>query len=769
MGNKKKIDLDVSDEEKTDSKNLLNINTKYAERYDNWRNKEELQKLKDKYGDVNLLDDDESSSDETEDEDARELTDDVEKEFLKALSLVKSRDPKIYDKEQCKFFDQYNSAKESEDEEEDPNKKRTKKEDKKTLKDLEREMILKKLEITDEHLENTNIYEDDENHNDNLKIKSNKSYFEEQDEIKKSLKNVVDKLAEESDDEEVFLKVKTKTEDEKEKEEADFIEWLKGKKEKIKDNELEKNMKYLHDHWNNPDLSYEEKYLRDFILNKRYIFKDSDEEDDEKDTVKTTEKDAKFDQPLDYVDLSEEEKIVENQEDFERKFNFRFEEPDPEFVKSYPRTIADSMRRKDNKRKEKRKEYKERKETEKQKKKEEIKRLKNLKRKEIMDKLEKLKKITGNYDLKLDVDDLEKDFDPDEYEKKMQATFDDEYYQQPDSTLNEDPDNEEDKPVFTDDEDEDLKYINWDEWGGKEESEEIPFEENNKKKKKKKKDDDDEPLDPDFIMDADYDPSMEQPTKAKKKGKFAEAVSNKKPIFDPNEKSFEEYFEEYYKLDCEDVIGGDLPCRFKYREVVPNDFGLTIEEILSSKDTELNQWASLRKAIQYRPIQDEIQDSKTFKNKKNQIDLKKKILASYYNPPDEEEEEEENEETDAEKVAKQELNSDKKQKSKNKKSENEKNSKEENEKESNSEKNQKSKHKKSEKDRMNKSPKKKQRVQQEENKEEEKTIQVTTKDHKIDEPNNIEKKNGIKKNKNKKKKKNKNIVESLTDERLAAY
>ncbi|XP_078807463.1 protein KRI1 homolog [Oryzias latipes] len=113
-------------------------------------------------------------------------------------------------------------------------------------------------------------------------------------------------------------------------------------------------MKYLRDYWNNTQLEEKERFLRDYVLNKGYL----NEEDDDEERIPTYDEVVQED-----VDDSEEEgeSFLERQEDFERSYNFRFEEPDSERVKIYPRKIATAVRSKDDSRKRKREEVKERK------------------------------------------------------------------------------------------------------------------------------------------------------------------------------------------------------------------------------------------------------------------------------------------------------------------------------------------------------------------------------------------------------------------------
>uniref|UniRef100_A0A6P7G9J5 Protein KRI1 homolog n=1 Tax=Diabrotica virgifera virgifera TaxID=50390 RepID=A0A6P7G9J5_DIAVI len=210
--------------------------------------------------------------------------------------------------------------------------------------------------------------------------------------------------------------------------------------------------------------------------------------------------------------------------------------------------------------------------------------------------------------------DIDGDFDPEEHDRKMQVLFNDEFYNAPE---------DEQKPEFPD-LDEELEIENWERYNGDNENANdygLHCE------------------DEDFNMDCDFDPQTSKSNndneqvqgrkKRKRKSKFAVAVSKPKPKYDPNDKKFEKYFEEYYKLDCEDIIG-DTPCRFKYRQVAPNDFGLTTEEILLANERELNKWCSLKKAVQIRSDEVERYEQIAYQKKGQNINLKKKILPSLF-------------------------------------------------------------------------------------------------------------------------------------------
>nr|XP_016465749.1 PREDICTED: protein KRI1 homolog [Nicotiana tabacum] len=272
------------------------------------------------------------------------------------------------------------------------------------------------------------------------------------------------------------------------------------------------------------------------------------------------------------VEFSKDEEEIERQEDYERDFNFRFEENGGDQVWGHSRKVEGSVRKKANARKLQRERKEERMVQAEEERKEELKRLKNLKKKKMKEKLEKIKETAGMGEDEVclfDVDDLEEEFDLDDHDRKMNKAYDDAYYEanymDPEFGSDKDEDDVElEKPEFNK-EDELLRY-NVDE----------------------PRDDDD---------------AAEEGKRTKKKRK---RPSTRMKIVK------EQLMEEYYKLDYEDTIG-DMKTRFKYRPVKAKRFGLTPEELLTIEDKDLNQYVSLKKLVPYR--EKEWKVKKTLKGK----------------------------------------------------------------------------------------------------------------------------------------------------------
>jgi len=621
----------------------LTINEKFADKYEKRKQNEELTRLKEKYGDVEESklkkaaerkkqfskdindatifdsDEDESTSEE-EDEYGELITPEVDAQIMKTILKVKSKDKDIYDSEK-KFFSEQEMEKARQLWKEKQEKQKAEKP--MHLKDYHRKVLLGEIK-------------DDENENEEEgEGKKKKTFVEEQNELKKEFIDEANNI--DDDDMDSFFTVKKKTKEEKEQEEEDYKTFLLENMAEVDNPTAIQEWKNYKD---NPNVDKNEAFLMDYILNRGWIEKDK----------------KKNPFSINTEELSDDEEEVEKADRFESQYNFRFEEEGGTQLITHSRNIEDSMRRKNNSRKQKRENLKQRKLEEKKRREEELKRLKNLKKQEIINKLKQIQEITGNKNVGFDDVDLEGDFNPEEYDKKMEDVFNDDYYNDEDANI---------KPEFADDIDiddivpkEELEEFNNNEnneGGGNEGYNEEYPEEGYKEGGEDGYNANANANDDDFIMDADYLPGGQyyntQETGKKKKlskkqlkkerklaKKKQKQLANQVPAADPN-KSLNEYLDEYYQLDYEDMIG-DTPTRFKYTKVKPENYGLSAVEILLADDKDLNELISLKKLAPHRSEERQMKDEIKFnKSKKKRLSVFRKSLEEKMNQIIEEEEE----------------------------------------------------------------------------------------------------------------------------------
>ncbi|DAZ98001.1 TPA: hypothetical protein N0F65_005159 [Lagenidium giganteum] len=580
-------DASDGDDDDNDQITELQVNEKFAKAFEERKRKEELTKLEKRGVVIDEEDDDESDS-ETEDEDGEHLTAEVDADIRKTLQLIRKKDPAIYD-QSITFFKKDEEDSEEDDESSDDDEAVSKAKGKKKAskekapapmyyKDLVRQQVIAG-DIDSE--------EEEEDRSEN-----NLSYAEEQAKIKanflRALKGNASEAEDNDDDDDDddqeggLFKLRKKTDSEQQKEDEEF-ESFKAK-----------NAKQLSKDDIDPDA-----FLEHYVSSEAWKEK--------KNVIPHYEDIVREDE--------EDEEELEKAEEFEHSYNFRFEEEGGGMINTYSRHIEGSMRREDDTRKRKRAERKERKALERQKKEEELRRLKNLKQAEIQSKLNKVAKLMGKAEaekLKVQPSDLEAAFDPEEYDKRMQEIFDEEYYNEDDVDMEKPTwDDEEDKELFgnlpVDPEEEEETAADDDDDAGNDNEEE--------------KDSDDEAGDEEHANGEDAENDDEDGDEEEDEGDVDEKPLEEMTL-EEMKAAKQKYLDEMYALDYEDLIG-DLRCRFKYRHVPKNDFGLSIDDILVADDKELKQLVSLKRIAPFVDHEFQVDRRKLKQFKKQVVEPKK--------------------------------------------------------------------------------------------------------------------------------------------------
>ncbi|KAF8526002.1 KRI1-like family C-terminal-domain-containing protein [Hysterangium stoloniferum] len=566
----------LSDSESDDDLQLT-INEHYAKAYAFRKEREELSKLKEKYGsdaeEEDAEEDDEDSEEaESEDEDGEELTPAVDAAILRTLAKIKKKDPDIYDKDKSIFQQEQKRLGGA--------TLRPKRKHKDAVKPLtiKQHALASMLEtgsrtpspepeiVTHEHEQSA------------LRAETISAFHHA----------VENGRNDENEDDLLVLREKTK--DQIDREEEEYQEFLAREVgEDIEgliavENDMPGTALNVVGTDQNDSVSTgkreskgkakqesDQEFLMNYILNRGWIDWSANRVPTYRQVTQRTIGDSPSEKlpQADELPLEEYEEFDEIAEQFESSYNFRFEEPDAALIAVHPRNLESTVRRQDTTRKEARERRKQRKEEEKIKKREEIKRLKALKMKELRQKLEEIGREGG---IEIDPDtlatfDLDGEWDPDKHDKQMAGLYDDEEEQ---------PDME--KPHWEDDINvDDIMFV------------QDPPESKKSKKKKKKREEDDTIQDGVDMDEMDADKPL--------------ATNNADEDWDGTEemrkRKIQEYMDEVYGMDFNDMIG-DMPTRFSYTPVSAQSYSLTPAEILLATDGELNEYMGLKKIAPYR-------------------------------------------------------------------------------------------------------------------------------------------------------------------------
>ncbi|KAG5437129.1 hypothetical protein PCANB_001105 [Pneumocystis canis] len=528
----------LSDREDSEVSDGFVINEAYARRYEHNKAREELHQLKDKYG----SDFENTEDSETEDEMGDLATPSMDALILKTIFKIRNKDPDIY-KQDVNFYENLENEEKSREKSEPVR-----------LNDYHRQRLLNASK---------NGFEEEEDHdNEKINVLHEPTYVEEQRALKEEILNVFHKEVPEDD----FLTLRKKSQQELEEEDEAYKNFLMDKMDDKVSRDILKqwvdvsNKTLLESHETPSNEIEDEKFLFSYVLNRGWIDKDVNRITSYDEIIKGLESDESFD-----------EKVNE----FEAKYNFRFEEGNADQIVSYSRDIV-SLRRKNEKRKTIRERKNQIKYAERLKKEEEISRLKNLKRKELTEKLNKIAQVTGDPTLKFEDIDIEGDFDPVQWSIRMDEIFNEAYYKK-----------KEKKPVFEDD-----------------------------------------------IDITDIDPNYENPLKDDIKNSSTEfqkdqIKSQRNTLFtklskkekENRKKKLDSMLDQHYNIKGSGT--------FKYHQVDPYVFGLTYADILYANDAELNEFVSLKKLTPYKNKEMQERDKKKYGKKKRLKEWRKKVWGEY--------------------------------------------------------------------------------------------------------------------------------------------